>query len=77
MLPEHRAREHLSRLRTMGIGFIILAIVFSLTVYILPTDESNYWLSSINKEGVYVISAFFAFLGLYCLGALWRRRNFI
>jgi len=77
MEPRKHLVAHLARLKRMGIVLIALAFFFSLGVYLLPTDESNYWFSSNNKEGVYVLSAFFCFLGFYCLGAIWRKRHFI
>lgn len=71
-----RSKEELRRLRKMGWAFLILAIATSGASYASPDNESIYWLSSDGKEGFYVLSAFFAFLGLYCLGAIWRRRNY-
>ncbi len=77
MSLEKRVQEQLSRLKKTGWAFLILATVFSGTAFLLPTNEMNYWLSSNGKEGFYVLSAFFVFLGLYCFGAIWRRRHFI
>ena len=77
MSLEQLRKAHLFRLKKMGISLIGLAVCFSLLAYFLPTDETNYWLSSDNKEGVYVLSTFFCFLGIYCLGAIWRKRTFI
>lgn len=74
---EKRRREQFIRLKKMGWSLLVLAIAVSGIVYLLPYDESNYWLSREGKEGFYVLSAFFIFLGLYCLGAVWRRQNFI
>ncbi len=74
---EKRVKEQLNRLKKMGWILIGLAATFSGSAYILPHDETSYWLSSAGKEGFYVLSTFFFFLGLYCLGAIWRRRNFI
>jgi hypothetical protein len=68
--------QQLNRLKRMGWTFLGLAAATA-AVYFLPNDESNYWLSSSGKEGFYIFSAFFVSLGLYCLGAIWRRRNFI
>ena len=76
MTVEKQQMEQLNRLKRMGWAFFGLAAAAALT-YFLPDDESNYWLSSGGKEGFYVLSALFVFLGLYCLGAVWRRRNFI
>lgn len=77
MTSEKLLREQLSRLRKMGWAFLGLAAAASVTAYFLPHNESNYWLSSSGKEGFYVLSLLFVLLGLYCLGAIWRRRNFI
>jgi len=75
-LPKH-LQEHLAQLKKMGFILIGLALFFSLTAYFLPTDETLFWLTKTSKKGVYVISIFFCFLGLYCLGAIWRKRHFI
>lgn len=77
MFPDKRVKEHLERLKRMGVGFFCLAVLFSLTAYLLPNDETIYWLSSRNKEGIYALSALFVFFGLYCLGARWRKRHFV
>ncbi|CUI17497.1 putative membrane protein [Candidatus Protochlamydia naegleriophila] len=77
MDPEKRLKEQVKRLKTMGLALLGLAISFSLLAYFIPTNETLYWLSSRNKEGVYAISGFLAFLGIYCLGATWRRQHFI
>lgn len=74
---EKRVQEQQTRLRTMGWSLLSLAALCSSITYYLPYDETNYWLSSTGKQGFYVLSLFFIFLGLYCLGALWRRRHFI
>lgn len=74
---EKRIEEQLSRLKRMGCTFIAFAIFVSGLTYFLPYDEKNYWLSFDGKQGFYVLSALFFFLGLYCLGAIWRRRHFI
>jgi Na+/proline symporter len=77
MSLERQRREQIDRLRKMGWTFLGLAAFISGVVYFLPRNETIYWLSANGKEGFYVLSAFFVFLGLYCLGAIWRRRNFI
>jgi hypothetical protein len=74
---EKYTREHIRRLRTMGLVFILLGTLCSATTYYLPLNETTYWLSREGKEGFYVLSAFFCFLGLYCLGSIWRKRHFI
>jgi hypothetical protein len=61
----------------MGWAFVGLALTVTGITYFLPNNEAIYWLSADGKQGFYVLSAFFFFLGLYCLGAIWRRRNFI
>lgn len=77
MKTQHHEKEQLDRLRIMGWTFLGLAATASLITYLLPSDESNYWLSIDGKQGFYVLSGLFVFLGLYCLGAIWRRRNFV
>ena len=71
-----RDKQEILRLKKMGWAFLILAIVTTGTAYALPDNQSIYWLSADGKQGFYVLSAFFAFLGFYCLGAIWRRRNY-
>jgi|GEM_PF-3899480 len=77
MKLEKQTKEHFMRVKRMGTILFSLAFFFSLLAYLLPTDESVFWLSTSNKEGVYVLSAFFCFLGLYCWGGVWRGKNFI
>ncbi len=77
MSLEKRVQEQADRLTRMGKVLLGLAIICSGTAYLLPHDESNYWLSANGKEGMYVLSMLFVFLGLYCLGAVWRRRSFL
>ncbi len=77
MEPEKRLKEQTKRLKMMGYTLLGLAIFFSLLIFFIPTNESIYWLSSRNKEGVYVLSGFLAFLGVYCLGATWRKQHFL
>lgn len=77
MSLEKRVQEQISRLRKMGWTLLGLAVLSSGITYFLPHDETNYWLSYDGKQGMYVLSAFFFFLGLYCLGAIWRRRSFL
>lgn len=77
MTLEKRIQEELSRLKKMGWVFLIIAIVVSLGTYLLPDNQSIYWLSTDGKKGFYVLSAFFIFLGFYCWGAIWRKRTFI
>lgn len=77
MSLEKRVQEQQIRLRKMGWSLLSLATLCSAIVYYLPQDETNYWLSSTGKQGFYVLSLFFIFLGLYCLGAIWRRRHCI
>ena len=61
----------------MGWTFIVLAAITCAIVYLLPNNQTNYWLSHDGKQGFYVLSAFLAFLGLYCLGAIWRKKHFL
>ncbi len=77
MTINERTREEIIRLKKMGWAFLILAIVTTAVAFALPVNETNYWLSSDGKKGFYVLSAFFAFLGLFCLGSIWRRDQFI
>lgn len=77
MTVNRRTVEELARLKKMGWALLTFALATTAVVYCLPDNDSIYWLSSDGKEGFYVLSAFFAFLGLYCLGAIWRRRHFI
>ena len=74
---EKRVKEQVDRLRRMAWSFLILAAVISGSVYLLPTNEATYWLSINGKEGFYILSALFVFFGIYCFGAIWRRRHFI
>lgn len=74
---EKRLEEHRSRLKKMGWTFIAFAIVVSGITYLIPNNETIYWLSHDGKQGFYVLSSLFFFLGFYCLGAIWRGRNFI
>lgn len=73
---EQRMQEEVARLKRMGWCLLGLAALTIGTTYFLPTDENNYWVSSEGKQGFYVLSVLFIFLGLYCLGAVWRRRHF-
>lgn len=75
-LSTPRIQQEIQQLKKAGRGFIIMAIFCSLTVFLLPEDPSNYWLSSDGKLGFYVLSSLFAFFGFYCLGATWRRKHF-
>jgi hypothetical protein len=67
----------------MGMAFIGLAFAWIGIAYLTPHTYLTIgqwtlpWLSPSHKEGVYALSALFLFLGLYCLGATWRRRHFI
>jgi hypothetical protein len=72
-----RVKEQIRELKRYGITLLGLAASLTLVSYILPHDETHYWLSHEGKRGMYVLSAFFVFLGFYCLGAVWRRKNFI
>lgn len=74
---KNRVQEQVTRLKKMGGTFLALAALFAGTTYFLPADQTTYWLSVEGKEGFYVLSTFFVFLGLYCFGAVWRRQNFI
>ncbi|MFI0435395.1 MAG: hypothetical protein ACH350_06690 [Parachlamydiaceae bacterium] len=74
---KHRIEAQLTRLKRMGSTLIAFAIATSFIIYFLPNSEANYWLSKEGKQGFYVLSAFFFFLGFYCLGAIWRRKHFI
>ncbi len=69
--------DELKRIKKMGLVFLGMAAAGAAAAYFLPADETNYWLSASGKEGFYVLSSLFFFLGLYCLGSIWRRRNFI
>jgi predicted MFS family arabinose efflux permease len=73
----HEKRQQAQQLKKMGWTFIVMAALVVAVTYLLPELESNYWLSASGKKGFYVLSALFAFLGLYCLGAIWRRKNLI
>lgn len=77
MTLQKRVQEQLNRLKKMGWAFLIIAITASAAAYFLPDNPSNYWLSANGKKGFYVLSTFFAFLGFYCWGAVWRKRTFI
>lgn len=70
-------QDFIRQLKTMGWALIGLAAAFTLLAYLTPTNETSYWFSSRNKEGIYAISSLFVFLGIYCLGAVWRRKYFI
>jgi uncharacterized membrane protein YgdD (TMEM256/DUF423 family) len=76
MRLNQQKKDLISRLQIMGWALLALAVMFSGTIYILPINESIYWLSSSGKEGVYVLSAFFVFLAFYCFGAILRRPHF-
>lgn len=77
MSLDKRIQEQTHRLKTMGWTLLGLAAFFSGLAELLPHDESIYWLSDNGKEGIYVLSALFVFLGFYCLGAIWRRGPFL
>jgi hypothetical protein len=77
MSLEKRVLEQTLRLKRMGWAFLFLAALCSGVTYFLPDDEAIYWLSATGKEGIYVLSTLFVFLGFYCLGAIWRRRSFL
>lgn len=66
----------LKRFAIMGWFMILFAAVCSFSAYFSPSNESNYWLSREGKEGFYVLSLLFVFLGCYCLGAIWRERRY-
>lgn len=69
MHPEQRIKAESYRLKKMGVTLIILAIGFNLSAYFIAPEKS--------QEGIFPISALLGFLGFYCLGAVWRRKNFI
>jgi uncharacterized membrane protein len=71
------AKNDVKRLKVMGWALISIAAVISLTAFLIPTSEMNFWISAKGKEGFYALSGLFAFFGLYCLGATWRRQHFI
>lgn len=71
-----RKEEESANLKSMGICLIATALLIGLVVYFLPLDPSNYWLSEDGKQGFYALCSLFFFFGLYCLGAIWRRRHF-
>jgi uncharacterized membrane protein YkgB len=77
MTLRKRHQEQTTRLQVMGWTLIGFAFICSACAYFIPTDETIFWLSSANKEGIYALSGFFTFLGFYCLGAIWRKRHFI
>ncbi len=77
MSLEKRVKAQVNRLRKMAWSFLILAAVISGSVYLLPANETSYWLSIKGKEGFYILSSLFFFFGFYCFGAIWRRQNFI
>lgn len=77
MSLEKRIEEEALRLKTMGWAFLLLAAFACSFVYLLPDSDAFYLLSVEGKKGFYVLSAFFGFLGVYCLGAVWRRRNYL
>lgn len=66
----------------MGWMLVGMALTFSTLTFLTPTSTIGeegllHWLSAEQKTGVYAVSALFLFLGLYCLGGVWRKRNFI
>lgn len=77
MTIEKRVKEEISRLKKMGYTLLGLASFVILLTYLSPLDETNYWFSRNGKDGFYILSSLFIFLGLYCLGAVWRRKHFI
>lgn len=74
-------KERMKRLQKMGSFFIALAFLFSLSALLTPTasftDLHTLWLSAEQKEGVYVMSTLFFFLGIYCFGGIWRKQPLI
>jgi hypothetical protein len=74
MSQEQRVKAENDRLKKMGSILIFMAISFSLSAYIIPPNSMKGFFCA---EGVYAVSGFFGFLGLYCFGGAWRRRNFI
>lgn len=74
---QQQLQAHTKRLKMMGWTFIGLASFFSGCAYSLPNSLMKTWIPSYSQEGVFAISALLAFLGLYCLGAIWRKRYFI
>ena len=72
-----KEKEQVKRLKTMGLFFILFGLVCSGITFFLPHDETLYLLSSAGKEGTYVLSSFFFFLGFYCWGAVWRKKHFL
>lgn len=67
---DHKKIEHIKRLKKLGWTFILLGLFCSIVIYFLPNDQTNYWLSHDGKQGFYVISILFGFLGIYCLKAI-------
>ena len=70
-----RIAEQIAQLKRMGWSLIIMATTVTIINALLPHQEDSYWLSNEGKQGFYTLSGLFFFLGLYCFGALWRRRN--
>lgn len=67
-----RTKEEAGRLKAMGWTLIGIALITTGAVFFLPGDESTYWLSTDGKNGFYTLSLLFAFLGVFCLGAVSR-----
>lgn len=63
------------RLRKMGIILLSLALIFSLSTFLL--GEHILAFIPFDPTGAYALSGLFAFLGIYCFGGAWRRRNWI
>ena len=64
-------------LKRMGWTFIALGALTSAIIFFMPSISTNYWLSPEGKQGFYVLSGFLVFLGLYCLGAIWRKKHYL
>lgn len=73
---EVQNKQQQTDLKKMGWCLILFALFVSTIAYFLPSEQTVYWLSSTGKQGFYVLSGLFVFLGLYCFGAVWRRSRF-
>lgn len=72
MRSYHQA--HLQSLGKMGWTFLGLAAFFIMGATVIPLPLLKTWLPNYSQEGTYVLSGLIAFLGLYCLGARWRKK---
>jgi len=77
MSLEKRLKTQAEGIRKMGWAFMLISLVIFAITYHLPNDDGNYWLSEKGKQGFYSFSVLFLFFSLYCLGSVWRRKNFL